>query len=60
MKKRIMSLLLVAVMLVCMVPAISLVSYADNATSPAVGTYEYYEHLWYDDGLDKFECPDPV
>ena len=37
-------------MLICMVPAISLVSYADNATSPAVGTYEYYEHLWYDDG----------
>ena len=37
-------------MLICMVPAISLVSYADVATAPAVGTYEYYEHLWYDDG----------
>ena len=37
-------------MLICMVPAISLVSYADVVTAPAVGTYEYYEHLWYDDG----------
>ncbi len=50
MKKRILSLLLVAVMIICMVPAISLVSYADNSNAPTVGTYEYYEHLWYDDG----------
>ncbi len=50
MKKKIVSLLLVAVMLICAIPAISLVSYADDANEPKVGTYEYYEHLWYDDG----------
>ena len=50
MNKRILSLLLVAIMLICMIPAVSLVSYADESQSPAVGTYEYYEHMWYDDG----------
>ncbi|MBR2339826.1 MAG: hypothetical protein IKA74_03220 [Clostridia bacterium] len=50
MKRRVLSLMLVAIMLICMIPAVSLVSYADESQSPAVGTYEYYEHMWYDDG----------
>ncbi len=49
MKKRILSLVLLLVTVVCALPALSLVSFAGDG-EPVEKNYDYYKDLWYDDG----------
>ncbi|MBR2340116.1 MAG: hypothetical protein IKA74_04720 [Clostridia bacterium] len=55
MSKKILSVFLAAIMIVCAIPAIALVSFADGGTEYRTDkSFSGYEDLWYNDNLMSF------